>query len=167
MINVIFLQARIKLNDIIDSSYKRFIMKKLQQIFLFAMIFGAFQMGNAQFVKDLVHAKPTIKNTRAKIFYQMLNNEKNPQIIDIRTPQEYQSGHIKDAILINFYDPNFAQNVEKAGLDKNKPIYIYCRSGNRTSHSIKIFQQLGFKHIVNLGYGLNEWKHLQLPLVKG
>ena len=141
-------------------------MKKLQQIFVLALILGAFQMTNAQFVKDLVHAKPTVKNTRAKIFSQMLRNEKNPQIIDIRTPQEYKSGHIKGAILINFYDPNFAKNVEKAGLDKNKPIYIYCRSGNRTGRSIKIFQKLGFKHIVNLGYGLNEWKHLQLPLVK-
>jgi len=141
-------------------------MKKLQQIFVFALILGAFQMTNAQFVKDLVHAKPTVKNTRAKIFYQMLIREKNPQIIDIRTPQEYQAGHIKNAVLINFYDPDFAQNVEKAGLDKNKPIYIYCRSGSRTGHSIKIFQQLGFKHVVNLGYGLNEWRRLMLPLVK-
>jgi len=141
-------------------------MKKLQQIFVFALLLGTFQMTNAQFVKDLAHAKPTIKNTRAKIFYQMLNNEKNPQIIDIRTPQEYKSGHIKGAILINFYDPDFAKNVEKAGLDKNKPIYIYCRSGNRTGRSIQIFQRLGFKHIVNLGYGLNEWNRLQLPLVK-
>jgi len=141
-------------------------MKKLQQIFVIAFILGAFQMTNAQFVKDLAHAKPTLKNTRAKIFYQMLRHEKNPQIIDIRTPQEYKSGHIEGAVLINFYDPDFAQNVEKAGLDKYKPIYIYCRSGNRTGQSIKIFQKLGFKHIVNLSYGLNEWKHLQLPLVK-
>ena len=141
-------------------------MKKLQQIFILFMFLGAFQATHAQFVKDLAHAKPTVKNTRAKIFYQMLNQTKNPQIIDIRTPQEYQAGHIKNAVLINFYDPNFAQNVEKAGLDKNKPIYIYCRSGNRTGRSIKIFQQLGFKHIVNLGYGLNEWKRLLLPLVK-
>jgi len=141
-------------------------MKKLQHIFIFMLVLGSFQIGHTQFVKDLAHVKPTINNTRAKIFFQMLNREKNPQIIDIRTPQEYKSGHIKNAILIDFYDPNFAQNVEKAGLDKNKPIYIYCRSGHRSGNSIKIFQKLGFKHIVNLGYGINEWKHLQLPLVK-
>jgi len=142
-------------------------MKKLQfYLFLFLMI-GSVDISSAQFVSDLKKVETTIKNERAKIFYQILNRTKNPQIIDIRTPREYASGHIKGAILINYYDPNFAQNIEKAGLDKYRPIFIYCRSGHRSANAIGIFKKLGFKHIVNLAYGINEWKHLQLPLEKG
>jgi rhodanese-related sulfurtransferase len=141
-------------------------MNKLQHLFFLFLLTGTINHTSAQFVKDAKIVKPTVKHARAKIFNAMINQETDPQIIDIRTPREYQAGHLKNAILINFYDPNFAKNIEKAGLDKNRPVYIYCRSGNRTRNSVPIFQKLGFKHVVNLVYGINEWNHLQLPVEK-
>lgn len=145
----------------------KIIMKKLQfGLFLF-LILGSIHITSAQFVSDLKKVETTIKNERAKIFSQILNRTKNPQIVDIRTPREYASGHLKGAILINYYDPDFAQNIEKAGLDKYRPVFIYCRSGHRSAKAIDIFKKLGFKHIVNMVYGINEWKHLLLPLEKG
>ncbi len=142
-------------------------MKKLQLNLLVLFLLGAVQLGTAQFVSDLHKVKPTLRNARAKIFAQLISRDKNPQIIDIRTPGEYASGHIKGAKLINYYDPNFAKNIEKAGFDKYRPIYIYCRSGHRSGNSIPVFKKLGFKHIINLGYGINEWKRLEMPLEKG
>ncbi len=142
-------------------------MKKLQLNLLILFLLGAVQFSTGQFVSDLHKVKPTFSNPGAKIFAQMIGRDKNPQIIDIRTPREYASGHIKGAVLINYYDPNFAKNLDKAGFDKLRPVYIYCRSGNRSSNSIPIFKKLGFKHVVNLVYGINEWKKLQLPLETG
>ena len=55
------------------------------------------------------------------------------QLIDIRTPKEYTDGYIKGAININFFDRNFMDQMLK--LNKEKEIYIYCRSGNRTGKS--------------------------------
>ncbi len=141
-------------------------MKKLQFYFLTLFLFGTFQFSTAQFVKDLQKVEPVIRNTRAKIFSKLIHQTKNPQIIDIRTPGEYASGHLKNAILINYYDRNFAKNIEKAGLDKSRPVFIYCRSGHRSGNAIPVFKKLGFKHIINLAYGINEWKRLNLPLVK-
>jgi len=138
----------------------------LKILSLFVLLLGYTSPVTAQFVKDVPKVQNTLKNERAKIFYQIISRVKDPQIIDIRTPQEYAQGHIKGAVLINYYDRNFAQNIEKAGLDKLKPVFIYCRSGHRSANAIEIFKKLGFKHIVNLVYGLNEWKHLQLPLEK-
>ncbi len=142
-------------------------MKRLQINLLFLFLLGTFQFGTAQFVKDLHKVKPTYSNVRAKIFAQMITKSNNPQIIDIRTPREYASGHIKGAVLINYYEPDFAKKLEKAGLDKWRPVYIYCRSGNRSGHAIPVLKKLGFKHVINLVYGLNEWKKLGLPLETG
>ena len=142
-------------------------MKKLQFSLLLFLINGGIHTASAQFVSDLKKVDTTIKNERAKVYHQILNRTKNPQIIDIRTPREYAAGHLKGAILINYYDPNFAQNIEKAGLNKYRPIFIYCRSGHRSANAIDIFKKLGFKHIVNMVYGINEWKHLLLPIEKG
>jgi rhodanese-related sulfurtransferase len=139
---------------------------KYIKLIIFIVFLTSYTNGQAQFVKDAKKTEFTIKNERAKIFYQILQNTKNPQILDIRTPAEYKNGHIKGAILVNFYDRNFATNLKKAGLNPLQPVFLYCRSGNRSSHAIPILKQLGFRHIVHLVYGLNEWKALQLPLEK-
>ena len=59
----------------------------------------------------------------------------NQTIIDIRTPQEFSEGHIEGAININYFDDNFLDQIAK--YDKNQPIFIYCRSGNRTTSASK------------------------------
>jgi len=141
-------------------------MKNLQHLFLILFFVSSYHNAQAQLVSDLKKTGTQIFNDRAAVFANQIKQTENPQIIDIRTPREYQAGHLKNAILINFYDPNFAKNIEKANLDKNKPIFIYCRSGNRSGHAIRIFKELGFKDIHNLVYGINEWYQMQLPLEK-
>lgn len=86
------------------------------------------------------------------------------QLIDIRTPGEYLAGHIEGATMIDFYAQGFSSKLDK--LDKNIPIYIYCRSGNRTSQTVGLLEQLGFKEIVNLKYGLVEWNQKGYGLVQ-
>ncbi len=142
-------------------------MKKIQFNFLILFLFGIIRLSSGQFVSDVHKLEPNLRNARAKIFAQLINRKKHPQIIDIRTPEEYASGHIKNAVLINYYDRNFADNIEKAGFDKLGVIFIYCRSGQRSANSIPIFKKLGFKHIINLNYGINEWNRLGLPLETG
>ncbi len=141
---------------------KQTIMKKL--LFLGILWLSIHQV-SAQYAADL-KVETKIDNVSAQQFNQMIQKDAQAQIIDIRTPQEYKMGHIKGAVLVNFYDPNFAQNIQKAGLDKNKTIYIYCRSGHRSGNSLRIFKALGFTHIVNLAHGINDWYRSSLPLEK-
>lgn len=139
-------------------------MKTIYKTFLILVFLGGIKPMYAQTVYNAKKNTTAVRNVRANDFYQAIKRTENPQIIDIRTPQEYRQGHIKGAILTNFYDRLFAQNIANANLNTSKPIFVYCRSGNRSSHAIPIFQKLGFKHIIHLVYGINDWKASQLPL---
>ncbi|MFV0572277.1 MAG: rhodanese-like domain-containing protein [Xanthomarina gelatinilytica] len=57
------------------------------------------------------------------------------QIIDVRTPEEFQEGHIEGALNIDFYSEDFEKEFHK--LDKEQPVYLYCRSGYRSNQSAK------------------------------
>jgi rhodanese-related sulfurtransferase len=78
------------------------------------------------------------------------------QLIDVRTPNEYQSGHIKGAENIDFYSPFFKSEFEK--LNTKKPLYIYCRSGMRSRQASKQLIDLGFTEIYDLKGGYSNWK---------
>jgi len=67
--------------------------------------------------------------------------KKSMQLVDVRTPNEYKSGHITNAININYYDQDFSTQIGK--LNKSKPIYVYCRSGVRSKYSSEILKKLG------------------------
>ena len=79
----------------------------------------------------------------------------NQIIVDIRTSQEYKQGHLKNAVNINLFDRAFLEEVNK--LDKSKPIFIYCRSGNRTSSASKKMMNLGFEQVYDLKGGISNW----------
>ena len=85
------------------------------------------------------------------------------QILDVRTQEEYNGGHIKNAFLADWNDQEkFNQRIAK--LDKNKPVYTYCRSGRRSSAATSYLQKLGFKQVYNLDGGIEAWKAANKPV---
>ena len=94
---------------------------------------------------------------KAKI--DALNDE---QIVDVRTPQEYQSGYIADAKNINVYDADFKTQIAK--LDKTKPVFVYCKAGGRSADAAKKFVELGFTQVYDLQGGMMGWEHQKLPV---
>lgn len=84
----------------------------------------------------------------------MMSEETDYIILDVRTPEEYESGHIKYAINI----PNETiGNTEIAELpNKEQLIMIYCRSGNRSKQASEKLVRLGYTNIVEFG-GINTW----------
>ena len=77
---------------------------------------------------------------------------KEVQLIDVRTPEEYKTGYIEKAINIDFYSGKFTTEFNK--LDKEKPVYIYCRSGSRSKKSALKLAKMGFKEIYDLKGGI-------------
>ena len=63
-------------------------------------------------------------------------------VIDVRTPEEYATGHLDGALLMNVQDPSFAANL--ATLDPTANYFVYCRSGNRSGQAIEQMKALGF-----------------------
>ena len=87
---------------------------------------------------------------------EQLGNETDAVVLDVRTDAEVEEGIIPRAKHIDIYlGQGFIDEIEK--LDKSKPYYIYCRSGNRSGQACAIMNQLGFENTYNLMGGFNEW----------
>lgn len=87
----------------------------------------------------------------------------NMQLLDVRTQNEYNSGHIKNAFLANWTDQKeFGERVQY--LDKNKPVYTYCLSGGRSGAATQWLLQNGFKEVFNLDGGMLMWKKNNKPV---
>src|SRR5438093_1582639 len=89
-------------------------------------------------------------------FQQHIDNS-NVQILDVRTPDEYNSGHIKNAMLADWTNKSDFKNGIKY-LDKSKPVLVYCASGGRSGQAAQWLADNDFKHVENLKGGFNEWK---------
>ena len=88
--------------------------------------------------------------------------EKNIQVLDVRTPGEYQSGHLSNALQANWNDEKEFRERVKA-LDKTKPVYTYCLSGGRSGAAITWLKENGFT-AYNLTGGINAWKMAGKPV---
>ncbi|MBX9806741.1 MAG: thioredoxin fold domain-containing protein [Flavobacteriaceae bacterium] len=96
-----------------------------------------------------------IKDIEPKTFSEKIIAIPNAQIIDVRTPQEFAAGHIENALNINWLGDDFVVNAEK--LDKTKPVFVYCKTSNRSPQAAAKLEELGFKTIYNLQGGLLKW----------
>ena len=88
--------------------------------------------------------------------------EENIQVLDVRTADEYKSGHIKNSLQANWLNkPEFEDRTSH--LDKNKPVFIYCLSGGRSSAAAAYLSEKGYT-VTNLEGGINAWKREGRPL---
>lgn len=97
--------------------------------------------------------KPFIKNISNEEAKSLIKNEPNLIILDVRTKEEYKTGHLINSILI----PLSELESRLGELNKNAPILVYCRSGNRSVTASKILLNNGFNRIYNLRGGIIEW----------
>jgi rhodanese-related sulfurtransferase len=88
----------------------------------------------------------------------------NVLLVDVRTDGEFASGHLEGATQINYSASNFEAKVKE--LDREKPVYVYCRSGNRSGRAARIMKGLGFKEVYNLEGGILAWQRKGKPVVQ-
>ena len=97
-------------------------------------------------------AKPAKDISVAKLERKI---SKDIQLVDVRTPKEFKEGHIGNAVNIDVNSPDFIANLQQ--LNKNKKVYVYCRTGKRSAMAAKKMDSLGFKKIYNLSVGIVGW----------
>lgn len=91
-----------------------------------------------------------------KASFKAAINAKKVQLVDVRTPKEYKAGHIAKAKNIDFFNQKEFIN-EFSKLEKDKAVYLYCRSGNRSQKAARKLDSLGFKEIYDLKDGYLNW----------
>ena len=95
-------------------------------------------------------------NITAEKAKQLMDTEENYIILDVRTQEEYDQGHIPGAILIP--DNRIDADAEKILTDKNQLILVYCRSGRRSKLAAERLVQLGYTNIKEFG-GILDWPY--------
>ena len=79
------------------------------------------------------------------------------QLLDVRTAGEFRQGHIRGAINLDYYQSEaFTSGAE--AMNKTQPVYLYCRSGNRSRHAANRLIKQGFTEIYDLKGGFLNWK---------
>ena len=97
-------------------------------------------------------------------FELIMDTIPNGLLLDVRTDNEFAQGHLRGAQQIDFYRDDFAHALEK--LDKDQPVFIYCRSGNRSGKAAKQMKAMGFSAVYNLEGGIGAWSKRNKPVAK-
>ena len=88
-------------------------------------------------------------------FERKISTNKEIELLDVRTPEEYGEGHLANSKNLNYKDADFRQQVNK--LDKNKPVYVYCLSGGRSGAAAKMLAESGFAEVYDMKGGYMKW----------
>jgi rhodanese-related sulfurtransferase len=142
----------------------------MKKVIIFAvLIIAAFAAG------VLATSKPSSGNSNTKVLgkqqaYSHLTPEQfdtalstgEYTLIDIRTTDEFNSGHLKNALQNDYYQTQqFSSYLDS--LDKNKKYLMYCRTGHRSGLAMGIMQQKGFANVSDLSGGITAWTASGLP----
>lgn len=98
-----------------------------------------------------------MSNLTQQQWSDLLKNDDNAVVLDVRTPEEFNSGKIPNALNIDIYKgQGFIYMVDE--LDKYKNYYVYCRSGARSGQACSVMNQMGIKNAYNLLGGIMAWR---------
>ncbi len=137
-------------------------MIKLNRIFFSFVIFSTLT-ACGQNSKKLapIASNPKIVLLSPTQFQQKLNAEKGV-LLDVRTPSEFNKGHLKGAQLLDIFNDDFEARLDK--LDKNTTYFVYCGVGGRSSEACEMMNKKGFKLVYDLDGGIQKWKSENFPV---
>jgi len=97
------------------------------------------------------------------VAFEAKTQEPGVVILDVRTKEEFEEGHIANAININVESDTFLSEIAK--LDKSKTYAVYCRSGRRSADAVAKMSNEEFISLANLNGGVIDWANAGLPVV--
>jgi rhodanese-related sulfurtransferase len=131
-------------------------MKKLILVMTVALVGICFSCNNS-------NTKGQVQMVSAVQVYEAVYGEDSLQLVDVRTADEYQVSHLKNAQNICVTSTDFKEKV--AGLDKEKPVYVYCKKGGRSAKAATILKEMGFTKVYDLQGGLTSWQQEGLETI--
>lgn len=103
-----------------------------------------------------------VQTVDVKTFAEKLKTTETPQLLDVRTPEEFSVDRIGNAKNVNWNSSDFVAKAET--YDKSKPIFVYCKAGGRSAQAADKLAELGFKEIYNLEGGIMKWNSVNNTL---
>lgn len=112
---------------------------------------------------SIVHAQQ-FKSVSSTEVNTLIKNDLKWKILDVRTADEFNSGHIKGAINIDITQENAFSVIDK--LDHNGKYIVHCHNNRRSKLAVDHMVHNGFKMVYQMSDGISGWKDHHLPLVK-
>ena len=103
----------------------------------------------------------TQSSLSAKAFAEKLKALPEAPVIDVRTAEEFSSGHLKNAVNYDWNGSQFEEQIQT--LDKSKPVFVYCLSGGRSAAAASKMRADGFKEVYEMEGGMMKWRNENLP----
>ncbi len=95
---------------------------------------------------------------------KLLAGDSTVVVLDVRTPEEFEQGHIRKAVNLDFRAKDFEAQIAK--LDRAKKYLVHCKSGGRSTSSLRVFEKLGFADVTHLDGGILAWESAGLETEK-
>ena len=123
---------------------------------LFSLLFISFLFLSCQ-----GQATKPVQTLDVKTYAEKLKNTEKPQLLDVRTPEEFGVEHLENAANVNVNSPDFATKASQ--YDKSKPIFVYCKVGGRSAQAADKLVAMGFTEVYNLEGGIMKWTTAGMP----
>lgn len=128
-------------------------MKGMKKQFLILLVIFAIST-----VMTQAQNKTEVNSVKAN---ELIQKNKKIVVLDVRTPDEFELGHVKGALNINMLQADAISKLSK--LDKSKTYLVYCRTHHRSDNAVNYMMQNGFKNIYQMVDGFNGWMANKLP----
>jgi len=112
----------------------------------------------------VVSAEIEIRDVSATEAAEILKENPNIRVLDVRTGFEFSAGHIEDALNLNYFSLGFKKKL--AELDKDVTWLVHCRTGVRSGRTLPLMKAAGFTSVIHLKDGIVDWRDSDLPLIK-
>ena len=127
-------------------------MKNILPLFITPLLLLACQLEN----KPSAAEAASCQLLSIEDFQKELGATDSPQLIDVRTQKEFSQGAIEGSKNIDFYGDDFLQRMTNE-LDKNKTVFVYCKSGGRSGKTCGKLSKNGFTKVYDLKGGYTAW----------
>ena len=87
--------------------------------------------------------------------------EDNAVLVDVRTPTEFEAGHLEDAVNIDFMQSDFSSRMQE--FEPSQTLYLYCKVGGRSARAAALLDSLGYKNVIDLTGGFDAYKAARKP----
>jgi phage shock protein E len=139
---------------------------KTLSVLLIALVCAAAQgiAKDAPAASPVANAKVEPKNVTPDEAEKLIAESKGLIVLDVRSPEEFQEGHIKGAVNVNIADDDFEKKVK--ALDQTKPVLVHCEAGGRSARALDELEgKVKFPQMYHLKSGFRGWKNARKPIV--
>lgn len=110
---------------------------------------------------------PILKDVSNVEFQQLMNSLDGALLLDVRTPEEWEEGHLEGAAHANYWGDEKAFAEAMNSIPRNRPVLVYCAGGGRSGLTAKELVAAGHQEVYNLENGISGWEGAGLPVVTG